>query len=110
MSDAPCGSAGGGGNGSDMLPRRPLGCTGHQATIFALGGEGILRTHGRTQEAVQLINRTLDHASTTATPSRPTTAAWWENVGGRRRKHCTAMRACEIHARAVELSRQRFLF
>jgi predicted aldo/keto reductase-like oxidoreductase len=30
-------------------------------TIFGLGGEGVLRTHGRTQEAVQLINRALDY-------------------------------------------------
>lgn len=42
------------------LPRHPLGRTGHQATLFALGGEGILRTHGRAAEAVQVIHRALD--------------------------------------------------
>jgi aryl-alcohol dehydrogenase-like predicted oxidoreductase len=42
------------------LPRRPLGRTGHQATLFGLGGEGILRTHGRTTEAVRVIERALD--------------------------------------------------
>lgn len=44
----------------NLLPRRPLGRTGHQATIFALGGEGVLRTHGRTAEAAQVIQRALD--------------------------------------------------
>lgn len=42
------------------LPRRPLGRTGHQATLFALGGEGVLRTHGQMAEAVQVIHRALD--------------------------------------------------
>src|SRR5215470_11976470 len=43
-----------------LLPRRPLGRTGHEATIFALGGEGILRTHGRAAEAARVIHRALD--------------------------------------------------
>src|SRR5438876_697309 len=30
------------------IPRRPLGRTGCAVTQFALGGEGVLRTHGRT--------------------------------------------------------------
>jgi predicted aldo/keto reductase-like oxidoreductase len=42
------------------LPRRPLGKTGHQATLFALGGEGVLRTHGRMADAVRTIHRALD--------------------------------------------------
>jgi predicted aldo/keto reductase-like oxidoreductase len=42
------------------LPTRPLGRTGHHATLFALGGEGVLRTHGRMAEAVQVIHRALD--------------------------------------------------
>lgn len=44
----------------NALPRRPLGRTGFDATLFGLGGEGILRTHGRTAEAVQVIHRALD--------------------------------------------------
>jgi aryl-alcohol dehydrogenase-like predicted oxidoreductase len=43
------------------LPRRPLGRTGHEATLFSLGGEGVLRTHGRMEEAVRVIHRALDH-------------------------------------------------
>lgn len=42
------------------LPRRPLGRTGREVTLFGLGGEGILRTHGHTAEAVQVIHRALD--------------------------------------------------
>jgi len=45
---------------SSPLPARPLGKTGHQVTLFALGGEGILRTHGRAAEAAAVINRALD--------------------------------------------------
>jgi aryl-alcohol dehydrogenase-like predicted oxidoreductase len=42
------------------IPARPLGKTGHQATIFALGGEGVLRTNGRMNEAVPVIQKALD--------------------------------------------------
>ena len=42
------------------IPRRPLGQTGCDVTQFALGGEGVLRTHGRVAEAVAVINRALD--------------------------------------------------
>jgi aryl-alcohol dehydrogenase-like predicted oxidoreductase len=42
------------------LPRRPLGRTGQEVTLFGLGGEGVLRTHGRAAEAVRVIQRALD--------------------------------------------------
>jgi aryl-alcohol dehydrogenase-like predicted oxidoreductase len=42
------------------LPKRPLGRTGCEVTQFALGGEGVLRTHGRMAEAVAVIHRALD--------------------------------------------------
>ncbi len=42
------------------IPTRPLGRTGHRVTLFALGGEGILRTHGRAAEAADVIHRALD--------------------------------------------------
>ena len=41
------------------IPRRLLGRTGRQVTIFGLGGEGVLRTHGREAEAVAVIERAL---------------------------------------------------
>jgi aryl-alcohol dehydrogenase-like predicted oxidoreductase len=42
------------------MPTRPLGKTGHAVTLFALGGEGVLRTNGRIAEAVAVIHRALD--------------------------------------------------
>jgi aryl-alcohol dehydrogenase-like predicted oxidoreductase len=43
-----------------LLPRRTLGRTGRAATLFGLGGEGVLRTDGREREAVRVIQRALD--------------------------------------------------
>ncbi len=43
-----------------MIPTRPLGRTGHSVTLFALGGEGVLRTHGQAAEAAAVIERALD--------------------------------------------------
>ncbi len=43
------------------IPKRPLGRTGEEVTIFGLGGEGVLRTVGRTKEAVAVIHRALQH-------------------------------------------------
>ena len=42
------------------IPKRPLGRTGHEATIMGLGGEGILRTYGYKSQAYDLINRAID--------------------------------------------------
>jgi predicted aldo/keto reductase-like oxidoreductase len=42
------------------VARRPLGKTGVEVTLFSLGGEGVLRTHGRTADAVRVIHRALD--------------------------------------------------
>jgi len=42
------------------IPRRRLGRTGQDVTILGLGGEGVLRTFGREEEAYRLINRALD--------------------------------------------------
>jgi predicted aldo/keto reductase-like oxidoreductase len=42
------------------LPSRPLGRTGKEVSIFGLGGEGILRTHGETEKAVKVIQRALE--------------------------------------------------
>ena len=46
------------------IPSRFLGRTGRQVTQFALGGEGVLRTHGRSAEAIAVINRALDQGVT----------------------------------------------
>ncbi len=42
------------------LPRRAFGRTGFEATLFGLGGEGVLRTHGLEGEAARVIHRALD--------------------------------------------------
>ena len=42
------------------IPTRLLGRTGRSVTLFALGGEGVLRTHGRAKEAAAVIERALD--------------------------------------------------
>jgi predicted aldo/keto reductase-like oxidoreductase len=44
----------------NILPKRKLGKTGVEVTILGLGGEGILRTHGKEKEAVPLIQRAID--------------------------------------------------
>jgi aryl-alcohol dehydrogenase-like predicted oxidoreductase len=43
-----------------MIPKRRLGKTDMDVTIFGLGGEGILRTYGHEEEAYRLINRAID--------------------------------------------------
>ncbi len=43
-----------------MLPTRTLGKTKYQATIFGLGGEGILRTTGQLNEAEQVIKKAVE--------------------------------------------------
>jgi len=42
------------------IPKRPLGQTGHQATLVGLGGEGVLRTYGSEKEAQAVIHAALD--------------------------------------------------
>lgn len=45
---------------SSPIPRRALGRTGVQVTLFGFGGEGVLRTYDRMREAVPVIRRALD--------------------------------------------------
>lgn len=42
------------------MDKRRLGRTGVEVTIMGLGGEGLLRSHGRDKEAYALINKALD--------------------------------------------------
>ncbi|GMR04788.1 MAG: aldo/keto reductase [Thermodesulfobacteriota bacterium] len=43
-----------------VIPRRRLGRTGVEVSILGLGGEGVLRTHGREADADRLINTAID--------------------------------------------------
>ena len=43
-----------------MIPTRKLGRTNHHATIFGLGGEGILRTSGYFKEAESVIKKAVE--------------------------------------------------
>jgi aryl-alcohol dehydrogenase-like predicted oxidoreductase len=42
------------------LPKRPLGKTGEEVSVLGLGGEGLLRSFDREEEAVPLIHRAID--------------------------------------------------
>ncbi len=54
---APFSEAAGPGN---ELPSRPLGRTGHEATIFGLGGQARVEQRGQDEKADEIINRALD--------------------------------------------------
>src|SRR3989344_9064723 len=43
-----------------MIPTRKLGKTNYHATIFGLGGEGILRTSGYFKEAEYVIKKSVE--------------------------------------------------
>ncbi len=47
-------------NTANTLPKRTLGKTGEQISLLGLGGEGLLRSYDRDQEAVALIHRAVD--------------------------------------------------
>jgi len=47
-------------NKDKEIPRRRLGKTGESVTIIGLGGEGILRSRGQDDRAVELINKAID--------------------------------------------------
>jgi aryl-alcohol dehydrogenase-like predicted oxidoreductase len=72
-----------------LLPRRPLGSTGRDVTIFGLGGEGVLRTHGRQKEAVRVIERALDLGVTyfDTAPAYASSMDYYGACLGERRRH-----------------------
>ncbi len=70
------------------IPRRILGRTAQEVTQFALGGEGVLRTHGRTAEAVAVIHRALDQGVTycDTAPAYAGSLSYYGAALGERRK------------------------
>ena len=45
---------------TNLLPKRPLGKTGVEVTIYGLGGLYTISKHDRRDEAVEIINRAID--------------------------------------------------
>lgn len=43
-----------------VMPRRPLGRTGHMVGIYSLGGQATIETPGKEERAVELVNRAID--------------------------------------------------
>lgn len=43
-----------------ILPKRPLGKTGHMVGIYSLGGQATIETIGKEDQAVAIINRAID--------------------------------------------------
>ena len=46
-----------------VLPKRPLGKTGHMVSIFSLGGQATIETIGKEEKAVEIINGASDKRS-----------------------------------------------
>jgi aryl-alcohol dehydrogenase-like predicted oxidoreductase len=65
-----------------------LGRTGVHVTTFALGGEGVLRTHGRDAEARRVIERALDQGVNycDTAPAYAGSLDYYGSVLGERRK------------------------
>lgn len=81
------------------LPRRPLGRTRELVTLFGLGGEGVLRTHGRMAEAVRVIHRALDHGVNyfDTAPAYESSMDYYGEALGERREQIVL--ACKTHDR-----------
>jgi aryl-alcohol dehydrogenase-like predicted oxidoreductase len=45
---------------TNPIPKRPLGKTGHEVTIYGLGGLFTTSRHDRHDEAVEIVNRAID--------------------------------------------------
>jgi predicted aldo/keto reductase-like oxidoreductase len=45
---------------NNRIPHRQLGLTKQEVTILGLGGEGVLRSHGKNSEALRVISTALD--------------------------------------------------
>jgi aryl-alcohol dehydrogenase-like predicted oxidoreductase len=45
---------------TESIPKRPLGKTGHQVTIYGLGGLFTTSMHDKHQQAVEIVNRAID--------------------------------------------------
>jgi predicted aldo/keto reductase-like oxidoreductase len=81
------------------MPQRTLGKTGRLVSLFGLGGEGVLRTHGRMKEAVKVIERALDLGVTycDTAPAYAGSMGYYGAALGERRRDIFL--ACKTHDR-----------
>ncbi len=100
--------------GEGGIPTRALGQTGQQVTIFGLGGEGILRTHGEMARALPVITRALDLGVTyfDTAPAYASSRDYYGAALGERRKQIflaskTAERSRDGSLRILEDSLKR---
>jgi aryl-alcohol dehydrogenase-like predicted oxidoreductase len=84
---------------TSAIPRRALGNTGQEVTLFGLGGEGILRTHGREADAVRVIQRALGQGVNyfDTAPAYASSMDYYGAALGERRKGISL--ACKTHDR-----------
>src|SRR3982751_1163601 len=83
-----------------VIPRRLLGKTGREVTLFGLGGEGVLRTFGREREAARVIERALDQGVTycDTAPAYAGSMDYYGAALGERRRD--VFLACKTHDRS----------
>jgi predicted aldo/keto reductase-like oxidoreductase len=86
------------------LPCRVLGRTGRQVTLFGLGGEGVLRTHGQMRAAVEVIGHALDQGVNyfDTAPAYAGSMDYYGAALGERRRDIFL--ACKTHERARDAS------
>ena len=90
------------------IPKTQFGSSGRSLTRIGLGGEGVLRTHGRTDEAFAVIRAALkmgieyfDTAPAYSGSEEYLGAVWKEMPGRRSRIFHTSKSAQRTHAGAM---------
>ena len=84
------------------FPKRSFGKTGKQISILGLGGEGVLRSFGRDEQAVSLIHRAIDLGVTYFESARAYSGSesYYGRALGERRKEIFL--ASKSHERTAE--------
>lgn len=88
----------------DKIPRRLLGQTKLYVTLFGLGGEGVLRSHGKQTEATRVIQRALDQGVNyfDTAPAYDSSMDYYGATLGERRDHIFL--ASKTHERSRDRS------
>jgi len=85
-----------------IFPKRLLGKTGEQISILGLGGEGVLRSFGREEQAISMIHRAIDLGITYFESARAYSGSesYYGRALGERRKEIFL--ASKSHERTAE--------